>query len=112
MFVEPLDVQTIDYDDYNDTQELVQRRQVIITKGAEGGAVTAAKVLEGWHDLKLIKGTPIRGTTVPPSIDLASAQEALHKVAPDAGGTVFGDYLIRTVHSEGKVVSFTVHQVS
>jgi hypothetical protein len=113
MFLEPLDVSTtVGDDDYGDIQELVQRRSVIAELGKDAGYVSAQMVVAAWHKRGLIKGRSVRGSDTPPPLSMAHVKEALAKVAADAGGTVFGDYLIRTV-TEGKdVVKFTLHSVS
>jgi len=112
MFIEPVDATAVGDDDYGDVQELVQRREALV-KAADGGQVSASAVVEAWHKLKLIKGESVRGVDMVPPLSLAHVKEALVKVAPTPGGTVFGDYLIRVVEGDSKVpVAFTLQKVN
>jgi hypothetical protein len=110
MFVEPMDnvPDVVGDGDYGDVAELVQRRGVVTQLG-KNGYVTAVDVVAGWHQRQLIKGKGIRGgiEAVPP-LTSAPVKEALAKVAADAGGTIFGDYIIRPVYEEGDVTGFKV----
>lgn len=109
MFIEPIDVSaTTGDDDYGDIHELAQRRKIITQLGSNG-YVTATDVVEGWHKIGLIKGREVRGgVKLPPALNSAQAKEALVKVADDAGGTVYGDYLIRPTYEGNDVVGFKV----
>ena len=113
MFVEAMDgVSDAPGDnDYGDIQELVQRRGVITELGKEG-YVTAIDVVEGWTRANLIKGKETRVGVMAPALTSTHVKEALVKVAPDAGGTVFGDYLIRPVYDSSNVTGFKVMKAS
>ncbi len=113
MFIEPLDVQaTTGDDDYGDIQDLVQKRSVIVELGKDKGFVVSQNVVDEWHKRGLIRGRKQRGTDMPPPLSMAHVKEALAKVAADAGGTVFGDYLIRVQVENGDVRQFNLHAVS
>lgn len=107
MFVEPMmgDVEN-KHEDPAEVQLISQRRKAITQLGE--GEVSAKEVIDAWLHQGLIKGKKVRGMEVAPSTDSANAQEALHKVAADVGGSIYGDYIIRPVTHERQVVSFKV----
>lgn len=99
-------------DDYGEVQLLMQRREVVTQLGEDNGFATAEEVVEGWHHRHLIKSKKMRGIEVMPNVSSAEVQEALHKLAPDPGGSIFGDRVIRPVVKDKNVVAFKVHALT
>lgn len=106
MFVEPLEDAGTNVDDYAVVQLLVQRREVITQLGM--GEHSALDVVTGWHERKLIKGRVVRGSEIPPTLDQSHVKEALATVADDAGGTVYGNFVIRPIPKGGDIAGFKV----
>lgn len=114
MFVEPIDAPNNGDDDvdYAEIQQLVKRREVITQLGGGIGRADAQAVVAEWHKRGLIKGRTIRNVEVAPTLNLAHVKEALSKVAEDAGGSVFGDFLIRPTFVDKDLVAFKVLKAS
>lgn len=109
VFVQPLEeTSEIKMVDHAEAQLIGQRRKMITELGSVAGSATADEVIDAWFLNGLIKGKSMRGKEMAPSALLPEVQEVLHKVAADAGGTVYGDYLIRPVIKDGRVTAFKV----
>jgi hypothetical protein len=107
MFVEPLvgDTDEQRMEDPALVQLVAQRRKALTELGEE---VSAREAIDAWLHQGLIKGKKVRGMEVAPALDSAEAQEALHKVANDVGGSIYGDFIIRPVTQERQVVGFKI----
>ncbi len=99
-------------EDYGEIQLLMQRREVVTQLGEENGFVSVEEVVEGWHHRHLIKSKKLRGVDIVPNVKSADVQEALHKLARDPGGSIFGDHVIRPMIKDKDVVAFKVHGLS
>lgn len=112
MFVSPISQQDgVTMENHLDVQKLAQMRNVITQLG-KGGQIEAGHVLVEWTELGLIDASTVRGNKVPPTLSSAKAQEALHKAAADAGGTIYGDFVIRPIIHEKLVIGFKVAAAS
>lgn len=105
MFVEPLMAETDErHEDPLEAQKIAQQRKVI----TQLGDCDASEVVAAWFEQGLIKGKKARGKEVEPNWQLPEAQKALHQVANDPGGAIYGDYVIRPDVQDKKVVGFKV----
>ena len=108
MFVSPIaQGEGVTQDEHIDSQKLGQMREVVTSLGNTGTA-DLDDILVEWMEQGLIEGKKLRSGTTPPSAVSAVAQEAFHKIAPDTQGTVYGDYMIRAVIADKKIVLFKV----
>ncbi len=107
VFVSPMEQEGEPLEDMAAVQLLGQRRKLIIQLGANP---TTAQVVSAWHAAGLIEGgNKVRGKAAPPSLTSALVREALAKVADDAGGTIYGDHIIRPKKApNGDVEGFSV----
>lgn len=111
VYVEPL-TGTVDehkQEDPVEVQLIAQRREVITQLGE---TPSAKEVVEEWFQAGLLKGKNVRGATVAPSLETAAVQEALHKVANEPGGAIYGDSIIRPIYEDKKVIAFKVGKAS
>lgn len=107
MFVEPIegDLQGRDHDDAAEIQLIAQRRSALVELGDN---VSAEDAIQAWFAAGLIKGKTIRGSEVMPPWQSPDCQEALHKVARDAGGSIYGNYIIRPQIVGREVTGFKI----
>lgn len=109
MFVSPISQgEGPTQDDHLEVQKLGQMRQIVTQLGDATGTVDLEDLVVEWLEQGLIKGKQSRGNTVAPPSTSAAVQEAFHKIAPDIGGTIYGDYLIRAVTKDKNVILFKV----
>ena len=109
MFVSPIaQGMEVTQDNHLEVQKLGQMRQVVTQLGSYNGTADPKDILTEWLEQGLIKGKQFRGNTIAPPSTSAAMQELLHKIAPDIGGTVYGDYLIRVVTEDKKVTGFRI----
>lgn len=110
MFVEPIEGMMEDRQEDPAEVQLIAQRRTTITQLGE--SPTAADVVKAWFEAGLLRGKTVRGADVAPNWTSAECQEALHKVANDVGGTIFGDFVIRPVIADKNVISFKVGKAS
>ena len=111
MFVSPMEQEEVTQGEHVDVQKTAQMRNVITQLGKDG-YVDAEDVLVEWTELGLIEARQSTMGKLTPKLTSAAAQEALHKVAADVGGTIYGDNVIRPVTEEKNVVGFEVGKIA
>lgn len=114
MFVDPLEVTDADAgDDPNEVILLSKRRKVITELGKANPTVTLEEVMAAWYEQKLIDPVRKRGQNVCPHHSAPSSKLILANIADDAGGTVFGDFVIRPhMDGAGELIAFKVGEAA